>query len=102
VLNKAIDFFQWLLAHPLHIPMLAVLPDDADKDILRTVSEVADDFVLCPVRNEELHQRLIRILGEVESETDRAHDHLTEEYGLSQLIGADPAFLQSVKEVRVI
>jgi two-component system, NtrC family, response regulator GlrR len=92
-------FFNWLRNHPIQTPLVVILPEFPDHDFLRMVSEVADDFVFWPLRDQELHQRIARIL-EPQSGTHAQTSKLLEsEMALSRLAGRHPAFLQAVERV---
>src|SRR6266705_4488935 len=56
-------FLHWLRTNPVRVPTLAVLWGDCGEDLIRTASQVADDFALSPVSLFELHERLERFLG---------------------------------------
>jgi DNA-binding NtrC family response regulator len=98
---KSIEFFRWLLTHSVSTPILAVLPDALEADILETVSKVTDDFILWPIRKEELRQRVRRVLG-TESEFETVHNCLNQEFGLIQLIGADPKFVHVIEKIPLL
>src|SRR3954465_4794143 len=60
ILTDAIAMFEWLQAHRIQAPMLAILPSDND-DLVRLAAASADDFLVSPVHPEEIHQRLMRL-----------------------------------------
>jgi DNA-binding NtrC family response regulator len=69
--------------------VLAVLPERGSGPLV-SLARAAMDFVLSPVRPDELCQRLERVLGRNgEAEVER---RLADTLGLSQLVGSDPAF----------
>lgn len=84
-------FFTWLRARPLGAPVCAIVAAE-DADLLREAAEVADEFLLGPVRPEELRQRVERLLGPARSEAEEVAATLTAEIGLQQMVGRDPAF----------
>jgi DNA-binding NtrC family response regulator len=92
----AADFFQWLLKNPVPIPVLAVLPESIDPEILRTVAEVTDDFLFSPVREKELNARIARILAPRSSA-----EILGAEIGLANLVGKDPSFVKALEQVKL-
>jgi DNA-binding NtrC family response regulator len=102
LVEKAIGFFKWLHTGSMPKPVFAVLPGDAEESFLRTVSEVADDFILWPFRKEELHQRLNRLLVGETRDRDFIKDGLSQELGLEQLVGRDPAFLRVIQTLPLI
>src|SRR5436305_3799249 len=92
-------FFNWLHKNPIHIPLIAILPEFPDRDFLRMVSEVADDFVFWPLRDEELHQRIARILEPQSTSHQQISKLLESEMALTRLAGQHPAFLKAVEQV---
>jgi DNA-binding NtrC family response regulator len=97
--EKAVPFFHWLRKKSLRIPVLAVLPQSANEELLQSVSEVAHDFVFAPLREKELRLRLTRILGPQPNWRDHLQKDLTDEACLAQLAGRHPAFLRAVEKV---
>jgi two-component system response regulator GlrR len=102
--SQAISFFNWLKNHPISTPILALLPREVDEEILDTVSECAADFMLWPVHEGELRQRINRILGKTreEGEFESAHRRLMEDMGMDQLIGNHPVFVEAIRCVPLI
>jgi len=92
-------FFNWLRNHPIQTPLVVILPEFPDRDFLRMVSEVADDFVFWPLRDQELHQRIARILEPQSGAHAQTSQLLESEMALSRLAGRHPAFLQAVERV---
>jgi DNA-binding NtrC family response regulator len=92
-------FFNWLRKNPIQTPLIAILPESSDGDFLRTVSEVADDFVFWPLRHEELHQRIVRILESQSTMNEHVGKLLESEMALARLAGQHPAFLKAVEQV---
>ena len=101
-LTPAKNLFQWLRDHPIATPTLAVLPRDSEGQLLQIASETVDDFVLWPLREEELLQRLVRILGTERHEVKSVRSRLIETTGLSQLVGNDPVFIQLLQKLPLI
>ncbi len=99
--QEAIPFFHWLRNKSLRVPVLAVLPVSANDELLQSVSEVANDFVLAPLREQELRLRLTRILGRQSNWREHLRRDLTDEACLAQLVGRHPAFLRAVEKVRL-
>jgi len=96
--GKACDFFRWLRDHPLPVPIFAVLPQEDDALFL-TATETVDDFLVSPVRPEELKQRIARLLGPRTEELSAVQSALLAEMGLQQLVGQHPAFLKVIERV---
>src|SRR5579871_5269690 len=96
--GKACDFFHWLRDHPLPVPIFAVLPQD-DGALFRAATETVDDFLVSPVRPEELKQRIARLLGPRSQELSAVQSALLAEIGLQQLVGQNPAFLKVIERI---
>jgi DNA-binding NtrC family response regulator len=86
---------------PLAIPMVAVLPDCGGDAFQRLIAELAADFVLWPARWDEIHLRVIRILGEP-ADVGALQDRLIDEAGLNQFVGRDPAFLRVIAQIPLV
>jgi len=52
-----------------------------------------DDFVMGPVREDELYHRVMRLLGPATSSREEIQSALIGQLGLRQLVGNDPAFV---------
>lgn len=98
----AMNLFEWLCRHVIAVPTLAVLPAAAEEGLVQCALGVADDFTFCPIRESEFAQRVTRLLGPQRSTVESVRDRLTEETGLSQLVGNDPAFTRLVAQLPVI
>jgi DNA-binding NtrC family response regulator len=95
---EAIQFFRWLRQHPLSLPTFAILPA-GDAELLQAGVEAADDFLLWPVRTEELRERVRRLLGPKTRPLEEIQASLAGEMGLQRLVGQDPAFLKVLAQV---
>jgi DNA-binding NtrC family response regulator len=100
--DRAISLFKWLKDHQISTPTLAILSDEVNEETLRDVYQSVDDFMLWPIHKDELRYRLKRILGSERDTVESVHSRLTESIGLSQLVGKDPAFIQSIEMARLI
>jgi two-component system response regulator GlrR len=96
---KVTQAFEWLHDHPAGLPTFAVLPSEPGASLLRIAAQAADDFILSPIRGDELRQRLGRVLGGPRDDLASAHERLLEEMGLTQLVGRDPTFLRAIEHV---
>jgi DNA-binding NtrC family response regulator len=96
--DKAIQFFRWLRDNSAPIPIFAILPAE-DSAWLRAAMETVDDFLLWPVRPEELNRRIARFLGPRTGDLTDIQTVLAAEIGLGQLVGQDPAFLRVVEQI---
>jgi two-component system response regulator GlrR len=101
-LAEAMELFGWLRTHPLPAPSLAVLPPNADEATLKTTTEVVDDFVIWPIRRQEVSYRLRRMLGPAPSDPEALRWRLNEEFGLAQIAGTDSAFVQVIEKIPLI
>jgi DNA-binding NtrC family response regulator len=96
--EKASTFFHWLRENLLPVPIFAILPAE-DSSLLRTAVDAVDDFLLSPVRPEELRRRIARFLGPRSQNLVEIQTALAAEIGLNQLVGRDPAFLKVVEQI---
>ncbi|MGA3345125.1 MAG: sigma-54 dependent transcriptional regulator [Terracidiphilus sp.] len=96
--DKVTEFFQWLRRNPVSVPIFAILPAD-DGALLRAATETADDFLLWPIRPEELKTRTARLLGPACQDLTDIQTALAAEIGLGQLVGQDPVFLSALAQV---
>ena len=95
---KAIQFFHWLKENSIPIPVFAILPAE-DCALMRAATETVDDFLLWPVRPEELKRRIARFLGPRSDDLAEIQSLLAAEIGLGRLVGKDPAFLRVVEQI---
>jgi DNA-binding NtrC family response regulator len=70
--------------------------------MLSLTFQVVDDFLLTPVREEELSARVMRILGHGMDKWQATHESLMQVLGMRQLVGNDPAFASVIKMIPVI
>ena len=100
--RAAHSFFQWLAKTPIGAPTLAVL--SGDEDLMRAAMKAVDDFVVVPFSRMEFHHRIARLLGgEIDERTKAAaHENLTQELGLTGLVGNHAAFLHSLKQIPAV
>jgi two-component system, NtrC family, response regulator GlrR len=99
--EHALKFFCWLHDHPARIPILAILPcENRDSDeLLQAAVGAVDDFLLWPLRPEELGQRLRRLLGPLRSPCEEAESRLIKDLGFRQMVGLDPNFLRVLNQI---
>ena len=96
--DRAAEFFRWLRDHFMPVPTFAILPAE-DSALSQVAMESVDDFLLWPVRPEELNRRVARFLGPKTRDLTDVQRELTAEIGLGQLVGQDPAFLRVLKHL---
>jgi two-component system, NtrC family, response regulator GlrR len=95
---RVASVFEWLNRNPIGTPTFAVLPVEADEELVRLVMRTADDFIFPPVRAVELRHRVGRLLAEAH-DLDAVRARLREEMGLTKLVGRDPLFLRAIEQV---
>jgi two-component system, NtrC family, response regulator GlrR len=100
--GEALDFFRSLRTGPRLLPTVAVIPHDATEELMHTVLEATDDFVLWPVRTQELRQRLVRLLEWPDRALDVSRQRLIREIGLAQIVGTSPAFLRVLDYISLV
>jgi DNA-binding NtrC family response regulator len=96
--DRAVEFFLWLRDNPVSLPIFAILPVE-DGALSRAATETVDDFLLWPIRPEELSRRVGRLLGRKSQVLDDIQKVLAAEIGLGQLVGRDPAFLKVLEQI---
>jgi DNA-binding NtrC family response regulator len=100
--SSALALFDYLRRHTPCVASLAVIPDQADEELLRVAAQAASDFVFWPLHEGEFRQRVERMLGSSKQDWQSVCARLIQEAGVSQLIGADPAFLDAIKPIQAI
>jgi DNA-binding NtrC family response regulator len=96
--EQARRFFLWLRDNPVPLPIFAILPDQND-EVLRAALASVDDFLLWPVRTEELNRRITRLLGPRSRQPADVPTSLAGELALRQMVGRDPAFLKVLERM---
>jgi DNA-binding response OmpR family regulator len=97
--SRLLNFSYWLRHHPAPIPTITVLPEDSGDELVHACFEAADDCVLCPLRPDELRQRIGRILGSNSREAFAIEDRPNSRLGLAQLVGRDKNFLHEIAKI---
>lgn len=97
--REAISFLLSRVNRPGRIPTLAVIPSESSGEFLRTASDAADDFMLWPIREQELRERVKRLIGDSPRGLESAHAVLTGKLGLAQLVGSTPAFVEVLAQL---
>jgi DNA-binding NtrC family response regulator len=60
----------------------------------------ADDLIITPLRESEVVFRTMRLLGTVtDEEKEQAKKNILQKFGISQLIGQDPVFLEKISKI---
>jgi DNA-binding NtrC family response regulator len=96
--ERAIELFDWIADHPIGAPLLAILPQAAGDELLRTAAAISTDFMCWPAAPGEVKQRVNRILGG-KGAVQSVRDKLLDELGLATLVGTDPAFLRVIAQI---
>jgi DNA-binding NtrC family response regulator len=95
-------FFLRLVKTPIGKPTLAILAPE--RDLLGMAARAVDDFVIAPVRLDELQHRVARLLGSeiYDHEKAAAHERLTCELGLAGLVGYHPLFRRALEQIPLL
>lgn len=99
---RALMMLRSLRDWSLGAPLLAVLPAEADGELLDAAAQTADDFICSPLRKDELRHRVLRLLGRGSEDRAAVGGQLEAELGFSQLIGRDPAFLRAIRQIPLL
>jgi DNA-binding NtrC family response regulator len=99
---EALDFFRSLRTGQRRVPTVAVIPHDATEELMNAMLAATDDFILCPVRVQELRQRLVRLLEWPVQVLDVSRQRLMGEMGLAQIVGTSPAFLRVLEYISLV
>jgi DNA-binding NtrC family response regulator len=97
--SKFLEFVASLKSDPRGSPMILALPPAADVTFLQKCLAVADDFVVTPLRLQELRHRIERLLRPAREPILDVRARLNSEHSLAQLVGADPAFVREVARI---
>lgn len=97
---KVAEFFQWLRINRVSVPLFAILPQD-DAALVQSAIGTVDDFLLWPVRPDELKTRVERLLGPQVHDLNDTQAILAAEIGMGQFVGKDPAFLNVLSQVSI-
>lgn len=100
--GQAMNLFRWLRLNPVSSPSFAILPADSATDLLGAASDATDDFMVSPIHQNELRLRMKRLLVQEGPSVDSLERRLSEELGLAQIIGEDPAFVQVIQKIPLI
>src|SRR3954470_4665209 len=60
--SQSTVFLERLRSEPLRSPVLAILSDRCQSELVGMAAEVADDFVVMPAHDDEMRSRLIRLV----------------------------------------
>lgn len=101
-MDRAARFFRWLQGNPVSYSTLAVLPAGADLETLQINLNVVDDFVVWPVSEGELRYRIARIIQTRETNKADVREQLNAEFGMAQLVGEEPAFIDVVRRIPTV
>lgn len=93
--------FSWIRDNFIQTPVLALLPQSADPALLHAVSEVADDFIIAPIRADELNVRVARIHGWTATQVEEVRQRLALQMGLGNLVGQHSSFVRATQEAQL-
>jgi DNA-binding NtrC family response regulator len=93
---------EWLRIRPPGLLILAVLPELVETELLDVVCWSTDDFVILPVRVEELYRRIDRLVRLRSDEVRNAQERIFEDIGLGQFVFHDPRSRQVLEQIRRI
>lgn len=96
---RQLAFLQRLATHRLKCPCLAIVPAQASAELLHAAA-FADDFILLPVRADELRSRLDRLLGLRHDEVSPVKRKLAEEACLRNFVTQDRQLLHLLDDLR--
>jgi DNA-binding NtrC family response regulator len=96
------ELLRWFRDKPITVPVFPILSTDANAGQLALVAEVAADFAVWPTQPNEVLQRVNRIIGRATRGIDLIGERLTNEIGLAQLVGREPAFLELISRIPLI
>jgi two-component system response regulator GlrR len=99
---QIIDSLERLREQAITQATLAILPSEPSDALLQTACGAADDFMLSPIRESELRQRVGRMLGVPRPDVEAVRERLVAEIGLAQLIGNAPVFTRLVEQLPAI
>jgi DNA-binding NtrC family response regulator len=97
--EPALRALLWLRDHRIRPRILVILPALADPALWEAATEIADDFLVAPVRGEEFEKRVLLLLPPAANQPDEVRARLIEEMGLCNLVGDDPAFCAQVARI---
>jgi DNA-binding NtrC family response regulator len=98
--STSIDSLRRLTCSLPQCPCLAVLPEDSAPELIRGAATVAGDFVILPMRPEELACRVDRFLAYADDDVARSQQSLAEEACLRDFVTQDPSFLGVLTQIR--
>jgi two-component system response regulator GlrR len=96
---RSLAFLRDLPARRLNCPCLVIVPSHSSEELLRSAGG-ADDFVLLPVRPDELRSRLDRLLGRREDEVTAVKRKLAEEDCLRSFVTQDERMRRVLEDIR--
>jgi len=95
----SLSFLASLRSEHFPVPVLALLSPGADGDLLKAAVEVADDFMFCPLRGDELNLRIRKFIGDGDSSGPKMGRLRAEETVLAKLVGEHPVFLNALDQI---
>jgi two-component system response regulator GlrR len=97
--RNVLELLRWFANNPISLRTLAILPESSSPETVEQVSKAADDFVIWPVRNIELLERVKRIVGWNVSNAQDECERLTGELGIKELVGKSVPFVRALQTI---
>lgn len=97
--RQTLNRLEWIAKAPVAKPCFAVVSQDIAPETLRSVSDLADEFVLWPGSSEESLARIRRLLHLQPNDLTTLSERLSGELAFAQLIGRDPVFLRVLEKI---
>jgi DNA-binding NtrC family response regulator len=96
--EKTMFFFEWLEKNHIQTPILAILPESSADVVVGTVAQVVDDFLFCPLREEELRLRVGKLLGTLCGISEDILHSIGNETALASIAGRHPSFQKALEQ----
>lgn len=95
---RAYEFFSWLRKSPVGCPVFAILPADSP-ELIEAALTAVDDFLLWPVRDDELYLRLQRLLEPAIAAGESIQNAIASQLGFQELVGEEPVFVNALLQL---
>ncbi len=96
-LKEAEIFLQFMKEKSYPFPVIAISNDVKAEDIIKLLKCGAVDFIISPIKTEDLIPRIWRFLKQ--NPEEKSIQILKEKIGLKQMVGRDPAFLSEIEKI---
>ena len=95
---EAREFFSWLRKSPVGCPVFAILPSD-NLELIEAALTSVDDFLLWPMRADEIYFRLQRLLEPPTGARESIQNAITAQVGFQELVGEEPVFVNALLQL---